>query len=37
MASIHPAIAKFVEPMAALITAKLPEGEPWVYELNFDG
>src|SRR5687768_4284598 len=23
--------------MAALITAKLPEGEPWVYELKFDG
>jgi ATP-dependent DNA ligase len=27
----------FVEPMAALITATLPEGEPWVYELKFGG
>jgi bifunctional non-homologous end joining protein LigD len=37
MPSIDSAIAKFVEPMAALVTAKLPEGEQWVYELKFDG
>src|SRR5688572_15517938 len=27
----------FVEPMAALNTAKLPEGEQWLYEVKWDG
>jgi ATP-dependent DNA ligase len=28
---------EFVEPMAALNTAKLPEGEQWIYEVKWDG
>ena len=27
----------FVEPMAALTTAQLPEGEQWLYEVKWDG
>jgi bifunctional non-homologous end joining protein LigD len=27
----------FVEPMAAFNTAKLPEGEAWLYEVKWDG
>ena len=27
----------FVEPMAALVVEKLPEGPEWLYELKFDG
>jgi DNA ligase D-like protein (predicted ligase) len=31
------ATAKFVEPMLLLRTDKLPEGEPWEYQLKLDG
>jgi hypothetical protein len=29
--------ARFIEPMLLLRTEKLPEGEPWAYELKLDG
>jgi hypothetical protein len=29
--------AHFIEPMACLAVAHLPEGEAWEYELKFDG
>jgi hypothetical protein len=32
-----PAIAKFIEPMLLLRTEKLPEGDPWAYELLCGG
>lgn len=28
---------EFVEPMAAAIVDRLPEGEEWLYEAKFDG
>jgi DNA ligase D-like protein (predicted ligase) len=32
-----PTTAKFIEPMLLLRTEKLPEGDPWAYEIKFDG
>lgn len=29
--------AAFLEPMAAQVVKKLPEGEEWLYEVKFDG
>jgi bifunctional non-homologous end joining protein LigD len=29
--------ARFIEPMLLLRTEKLPEGDPWAYELKLDG
>ncbi|MEO6235372.1 MAG: non-homologous end-joining DNA ligase [Vicinamibacterales bacterium] len=32
-----PARARFVAPMAARVTDRLPEGDDWIYEVKFDG